>query len=123
MNYEQQALELIKENEALKSQVNMTREQLQNTIDYIWAFEGKFCDFGEHLWQSMPQTKLNYSNAKAMIDKTPEQCLNSIRTSAIRDLATMECPVSGYIITSEESRRQMIGWADFEDGCNNEKSS
>ena len=39
----------------------------------------------------------------------------SIAIAAIRDLASAECPVSGYIIINDESRKQINDWADFQE--------
>ena len=38
--------------------------------------------------------------------------LKDIEIDLIRSLAKMECPVSGYVIQNEESRKQMNDWAD-----------
>ena len=40
---------------------------------------------------------------------------SSIAVIALRDLASTECPVSGYIIISEESRKQINDWADLQE--------
>ena len=49
-----------------------------------------------------------------------EHQVSKVMVSAIRDLARTECPVSGYIITSKESRKQMLDWADFSERCDND---
>ena len=54
-----------------------------------------------------------------VIELESDEYVNKIRISAIRDLARLECVVSGPVITNEESRKQMIDWANFEESCNN----
>jgi hypothetical protein len=45
-----------------------------------------------------------------------------IQIDAIRSVAQMECPVSGFIITSAESRNQLNLWADFLEKCKAESA-
>lgn len=49
--------------------------------------------------------------------------ISQIRYDAYIDLSNKECPASGYIITSEVSRNQIVKWAEFEKECNNEEGS
>jgi len=100
-SYEQQQLDLVKERDELKSQVNSLL---------------KACKlYGDCFGCSNPES----DEADTIVLLTPEQCLNSVRLSAIRDLASTEFPVSGYII---QSRKQILQWADFEEACNNESN-
>ena len=76
MNYEQQALELIKENEALKAQVNHVKgialSWIHDQLDGTSSFDGEFEE----------------------VNKTPEQCLNSVKADAINEFWTsmlLEC--------------------------------
>ena len=94
------------ENIALKAQVNQLREAL------TMSFNGA--------WDDDHATTID-KIVRAAMDNSSEQCLNSVCVQAIRDLARTECPVSGPIITNEESRKQMLEWADFEERCNNER--
>lgn len=90
------------ENIALKAQVNSLLTACKFYMDCIH------------------EDQVGLEEADTIVLMTPEQCLNSVCVQAIRDLARTECPVSGPIITSEESRKQMLEWADFEERCNNE---
>jgi hypothetical protein len=38
----------------------------------------------------------------------------------LRALAATYCPVSGYVITSKKSRKQIEDYANFVEACNNE---
>jgi len=101
--------DLTKENETLKCQVVKLKTML---VDISHALlEGTNLEQfkGIYDWGCL---------SDEVIDETPNYCLNSVRTDAVRDLANTCCPVSGYIITSEESRKQMIQWVEFEEATN-----
>ena len=96
---------LVKENEALK-RINHNLSSLliapmvdNKPVDLVWLTRDDLKDYS---------------------DVHQAGGINAIRISAIRDLARTECPVSGPIITSEESRKQMLEWADFEEKYSNE---
>jgi len=91
--------DLRKENETLKCQVNELKV-------YI----------GAALQQAFSKERDSILHDARRL--TPNYCLNSVRTDAVRDLANTCYPVSGYIITSEESRKQMIQWAELEEAIN-----
>lgn len=95
--------ELIAENEALKCQVNELKECI------VMYFNGAWDD--DHASNIADYTKITLAH-------TPDHCIESVRIKAMRELASIECPASGYVVTSEESRRQIIGWADFAKKCN-----
>lgn len=71
MNYEQQALELIKENEALKAQVNNAVSLLNRQLDNPTP--------EEYVDQELTGDTLSF------IQSTPEQYLNSVKADAISD--------------------------------------
>lgn len=106
-------------------------KQLEELISERNAFEVENISLKAQVNQLLKACKLygdgieshaSLDEADTIVIMTPEQCVESIGISAIRDLARTECPASGYIITSEESRKQMIGWADFVERCNNEQN-
>tara|TARA_R110000787_G_scaffold283904_1_gene397117 strand:- start:136 stop:456 length:321 start_codon:yes stop_codon:yes gene_type:complete len=106
MNYEQRTLELIAENEALKCANASMRAAIDEEFN-----NGKPIDL---VWLTREELK-EYS------DVNQAGGIDSIRLSAIRDLARTECPVGGYVIKSPASRMQMLEWANFEEKCNNER--
>ena len=71
MTIEQQALDLISENEQLKAQVNLLREALVNLFNGAWDEE---------------HTVLLDKQVRSAIDNTPEQCMNSVKADAIQEM-------------------------------------
>jgi len=76
-SYEQQALELIKENEALKAQVNNAVSLLNRQLDNPMP--------EEYVDQELTGDTLSF------IQSTPEQCLNSVKASAVQEFANRYC--------------------------------
>jgi len=87
-SFEQQQLDLVKENEALKAQVGMLRNSLELHIKVIGdLYPSDAKDIDEcHLSEFIAVHHL-VTGTKELLSKTPEQCINSVRLSAIRDLA------------------------------------
>lgn len=76
MTIEQQALDLIAENEVLKCQVNELRRCLNGDMKGGFLFN-----------MSTGKGRVEfYEKKNAVLDKTPEQCLNSVKADAINSL-------------------------------------
>lgn len=76
-SFEQQALDLIVENEALKAQT----EEFRVELDYINSFMAENTEYElfKELYDWGKRTDL-------LLLKTPEQCLNSVKADAINSL-------------------------------------
>lgn len=103
MTIEQQALDLVAENEALKAQVN----ELKSGLDFMIQRP-----FDENDFVSM------VSQCNAILDKTPEQCLNSVKSEAVCEFANKYCK---NCTTDYQSQLSEDAWNHCEElGINNE---
>ena len=72
-SYEQQAIDLVKQNEALKAQVNELRKCLTSEV-----VDGLLFDMATQ------SGRLKFYKAKNIVlSNTPEQCLNSVKIEAV----------------------------------------
>ena len=75
-SYQQQQIDLIAENEALKAQVNMLGEKL-HWISHFMI---------EHSEYELFKKLLNWgSETDSLLSMTPKQCLNSVKADAIEE--------------------------------------
>ena len=73
----------------------------------------KLIDNDAQLFNGTDQQILSKESLLNIIEEYVNKLVPDIEIDSIRTVASMECPVSGYIIESEESRDQLNIWANF----------
>ena len=111
-SFEKQALDTIAKNEALEVE-NKALKEVNSALRAInisvakKAAEGR-CDL---VW-------LTRDDLQEYSDIEQAGGINGVRLSTMRDLAILRCPASGFVITNEKSRMEILDWANFEESCN-----
>jgi len=73
----------------------------------------KWVDADDQLFNGDTYQILSKESLVNIIEKFLSDSSLDAEISAIKGLALVECPVSGYIITSKESREQILKYAEF----------
>ncbi|HHZ69379.1 MAG TPA: hypothetical protein EYN54_03675 [Methylococcaceae bacterium] len=88
-SFEKQALDLVAENEALKAQlalIQSTYKEAVGDIDTLFKYQPSSFETGEYRVDGQSCTDLC-----KVISQSPEQCLNSIKASAVQEFANRYC--------------------------------